>query len=137
MRIKTRYQGKMRFADGDGPARVIMDAPAAAGGLGEAPTPKAMVLQGLVGCTGLDVAGLLDRAKVPFEDLEVEAEATQTKTTPKVFGEIELTYRIRTEGSNRPAVEKAIRDSQERFCGVSAMLKKTAQLSWKLELEEL
>jgi len=54
MKVATRYQGQMRFSSGDGAARVVMDAKPAVGGRGEALTPKEMVLQGLVGCTGLD-----------------------------------------------------------------------------------
>ena len=135
MKVVTRYEGQMRFADGEGDGRVVMDAPERAGGRGEAPTPKMMVLHGLVGCTGLDVAALLTKGGVAFEDLRVEAEATQTKTTPKVFATVELTYRVKAREEDRAQIEKAIKASQNRFCGVSEMLRKTAEVEWRLELE--
>lgn len=137
MKVSTTYKGGLRFESGEGAARVVMDAVPEAGGRGEAPTPKAMVLQGLVGCTGLDVAALIEKAGIRFEDLVVEAEASQTRTTPKVFDRIALTYRVKADPADRPAIEKAIKASQTRFCGVSEMLRKTAAIDWTLEIEPL
>ena len=135
MKVSTSYVGRTRFESGAGAARVVLDAPEKAGGRGEALTPKAMVLQGLVGCTGLDVAAILEKGEVPFEDLRVEAAASQTRTMPKVFDRIDITYRVKAAEEDRPAIEKAIKASQTRFCGVSHMLRKTAEVEWTLELE--
>jgi len=137
MKVETTYQGEMRFESGQGPARVVMDAAAEVGGKGEALTPKMMVLQGLVGCTGMDVAAILNRRKVRFEDLRVEADATQTTSHPKVFETIELRYHVKADEAERKSVERAIKLSQENFCGVSEMLRKTATITWTLDLEPL
>lgn len=137
MKVTTTYQGEMRFASGDGPAKVVMDAGVKVGGKGEALTPKMMVLQGLVGCTGMDVAAILARKKITFEALTINAEATQTSSHPKIFETISLTYRVKAAENDRKQVEKAIRLSQENFCGVSEMLRKSATITWSLELDEL
>lgn len=137
MKVTTTYQGGMRFANGDGPAKVVMDAGTKVGGKGEALTPKMMVLQGLIGCTGMDVAAILARKKVSFEDLSIDAEATQTSSHPKIFETISLTYRVKAAHADRKHVERAIKLSQENFCGVSEMLRKSAEISWSLELKEL
>jgi putative redox protein len=137
VKATTSYRGGMRFESGVGDARVVMDAPTKAGGRGEGLTPKAMVLQGLIGCTGLDVAAILQKREVVFEDLRIDAEATQTRTAPAVFEKIEITFHIKANPSDREHVEKAITVSQKHFCGVSAMLRKGAELTWTLDLQPL
>jgi putative redox protein len=134
VKATTSYRGGLRFESGEGAARVVMDGPEVAGGRGEALTPKAMVLQGLLGCTGLDVAAMLEKRDVHFEDLRISAEATQTKSAPQMFEKIDLTFQIRADSADREQVEKAIKASQKYFCGVSEMLRKSAEINWTLEL---
>jgi putative redox protein len=135
MKIISNYAGSLRFSADAGGARIVMDAKAEAGGRGEAPTPKEMVLHGLAGCTGMDVAAMLQKRGVEFSDFAVEVEAAQTEPHPKVFASIRITYRMRALEENRAAIERAIELSETRYCGVSAMLGKTAQISWELRLE--
>jgi putative redox protein len=59
MRITTRCSGGLRFSGDPGAAHVVMDATPESGGKGEAPTPTEIVLHGLAGCTGMDVAAML------------------------------------------------------------------------------
>lgn len=135
MKVRTEYQGGLRFTSGEGDARVVMEGKPEAEGRPAAPTPKELVLHGLAGCTGLDVAAMLERQRVPFSDLAVEAEAEQTNAHPKVFKTIRVVYRIRARAEDRPKVERAIELSQEQFCGVSAMLRLGATLEHRLEFE--
>jgi putative redox protein len=135
MKITTRYEGGMRFAGGDGVARVVMDGLPEAGGRGEAKSPKQLVLEGLAGCTGMDVASTLGRKGVAFESLSIDVEAEQTTPHPRVFTTIHITFRVKADPSARGQIERAISQSQEKFCGVSAMLGKTATVTWSLELE--
>jgi putative redox protein len=135
MKIKSTYAGALRFSGEDGPARVVMDARADSGGKGEAPTPKEIVLHGLAGCTGMDVAAMMEKRGVPFSSFSVEVDAVQTEAHPKVFTSIRITYRIAAPEESRAAIERAIELSETRYCGVSAMLGKTAQISWELVLE--
>ena len=118
-------------------AHVVMDAKPESGGKGEAPTPKEVVLHGLAGCTGMDVAAMLEKRRVHFSDFSVEVDAVQTEAHPKVFERIRITYRMRAPEESRAAIERSIELSETRYCGVSAMLGKTAQISWELVLESL
>ena len=137
MKAVTRYVGERRFDSGTGLARVVMDASRDAGGLGEAPSPKQMVLYGLAGCTGVDVVVMLERQKIVFEDFEVEVEAEQTRTHPRVFKTLQIRFRVAADPANRDKIKRAIQLSEERFCGVSAMLGKTAEITWELDLRPL
>jgi putative redox protein len=98
-------------------------------------SPKALLLTGLAGCSGVDIVDILEKMRVPFADLVMEAEAEQTDEHPKVFKEIHVTYRIRTEEANRDKVIKAIDLSLEKYCGVAAMLKKNSPIRYTLHID--
>lgn len=97
--------------------------------------PKALLLAGLAGCSGVDVVDILEKMRVEFSDLVIEAEAEQTEEHPKVFKDILITYKVKTDKENEDKVKKAIDLSLEKYCGVSAMLRKNAPINYKLEIE--
>ena len=134
MKVTTEYLGGMRFGHGDGSSRVVMDAKPEVGGRGEALTPKQMVLQGLAGCTGMDVASILTKKRVDYESFAISVEADQTSDHPRVFKSIKIIFRFKADSKDRPAIERAIELSANKYCGVSAMLGKTAEITTELDL---
>jgi putative redox protein len=98
-------------------------------------TPMELVLIGLCGCTGYDVASILQKKREPFTSLEVRAEAERAEQPPKVYTAIKLVYKVGGKVS-RKAVEDAVRLSEEKYCSVSAMLQKTAKITTEIELHE-
>lgn len=98
-------------------------------------TPMELVLIGLCGCTGYDVASILTKKREPFTSLEVRAKAERSATPPMVYTEIKLSYRVGGKVS-RKSVEDAVRLSKEKYCSVSAMLEKTAKITTEIELSE-
>lgn len=98
-------------------------------------SPKALLLSGLAGCSGVDIVDILEKMRVPFSDLVMEAEAEQTDDYPKVFKDIHITYKIRTEEENRDKVVKAIELSLDKYCGVAAMLKKNSAIHYSLIID--
>jgi putative redox protein len=93
------------------------------------------VLIGLCGCTASDVVNILRKKREPFTSLEVGAQAERATEAPTVYTEIKLTYRVGGSVS-RKAIEDAVRLSKEKYCSVSAMLAKTAKISFEIEMEE-
>jgi putative redox protein len=98
-------------------------------------SPMELVLIGLCGCTGYDVASILGKKREPFTSLEVRAEAERATTPPTVYTEIRLVYRVGGNVSHK-AVEDAVRLSEEKYCSVAAMLHKTAKISYVIEYIE-
>ena len=94
--------------------------------------PKALLLSGLDGCSGIDVVDILEKMRVEFADFTMEAEAEQTEEHPKVFTGVRITYRLRTAPENEDKVRKAIELSLEKYCGVAAMLKKNSSVDYTL-----
>jgi putative redox protein len=98
-------------------------------------SPMELVLIALCGCTASDVVGILRKKREPFTGLEVSASGERAADYPAVYTEINLVYRISGKVS-RKAVEDAVHLSKEKYCSVSAMLEKTAKLTFKIELVE-
>jgi len=98
-------------------------------------SPMELVLIGLCGCTAYDVAGILKKKREPFTKLEVRAEAERAAEPPTVYTSIKLVYSV-TGSVSRKAVEDAVRLSKEKYCSVSAMLEKTAQITAEIEIQE-
>ena len=99
-----------------------------------ASSPMELVLIGLCGCTATDVVSILHKKREPFTALEVRAEAEQAHEPPKVYTAIRLIYKVRGNVSKK-AMEDAVRLSKEKYCSVSAMLEKTAQITFAIEYE--
>lgn len=110
--------------------KVVMDARPESGGENKGQAPKELVLSGLCGCTAMDVISILKKMRSLPESFSVEAEAEQTESHPKVFKRIHLKYI--TKGVDREKLEKAVKLSQEQYCGVSEMLKKTAEITYEI-----
>ena len=98
-------------------------------------SPMELVLIGLCGCTGYDVASILRKKREPFTSLEVRAEAERAASPPTVYTEIRLVYRVGGNVSHK-AVEDAVRLSEEKYCSVAAMLHKTAKIGYAIEYAE-
>jgi putative redox protein len=96
--------------------------------------PKALLLTGLAGCSGIDVVDILQKMRVEFSALEIEVEADQTDEHPKVYKDISIIFKIKTEAENEDKVKKAIELSLEKYCGVSAMLRKNSTINYQLEI---
>jgi putative redox protein len=93
--------------------------------------PKELLLLALGGCTAFDVEMILRKRRVQLDRFDVELEADEAGDHPMVFTEVRMTYRF--EGEQVPAadVERAIRLSEEKYCSVSAMLRKAFPIRWK------
>ena len=96
--------------------------------------PKALLLSAIAACSGIDVVDILGKMRVTFTELVIDVEADQTDEHPRVFRDIYITYKIKTDPVNEEKVRKAIDLSLEKYCGVSAMLKKNSPFHYKLEL---
>lgn len=95
-------------------------------------TPMELVLLSLCGCTASDVVGILRKKREAFTGLEVRAKAERADGYPAVYTSIHLTYVIRGQVSHK-AMEDAVRLSKEKYCSVSAMLEKTAKITFSIE----
>lgn len=129
MKTLTTWNGEHRFTCDHEGNRIAVDGDKTAGH-----GPKALLLSGLAGCSGIDVVDILEKMRVPFSDFSMETEAEVADDHPKVFTSVIIRYRLRTAPENEEKVKKAIELSLEKYCGVAAMLKKNAPVAYELEI---
>lgn len=96
------------------------------------PNPKGLMLSSLAGCTGIDVVDLLKKMRVKFTALKMDITAELTTEHPKVYSEMHLDYFFEGEIPKPEKVVKAVRLSQERYCGVSAMIRMICPLTYSI-----
>lgn len=97
-------------------------------------SPMELVLIALCGCTASDVVGILKKKREPFIRLEVSAQGERASGYPAVYTEIKLVYRVGGKVS-RKAMEDAVKLSKDKYCSVSAMLAKTAKISFEIQYD--
>lgn len=112
---------------------IVLDADPDEGGYGAGPSNTELLLMALCGCTGMDVASILRKKRVTFDDFEVAAEGERTSEPPNRFTRIELTYRIWGDVPEQ-ALRDAIELSQTKYCTVSLTLKGVAEIRYEYEI---
>jgi putative redox protein len=98
-----------------------------------APGPMELVLMALGACTATDVVSILKKKRQKLESLEVICSGERATEPPTVWIKLEILYRLRGV-LDEAAVKRAIELSEQKYCSVSAMLQKTAKLSWRHEI---
>ena len=133
MKTVTKWKGGLSFEGQNEQHTVAMDTTVAGGGSDTGMSPKRLLLCSLSACSGMDVVGILEKMKVKYTSLEIEAEAEQTDVDPKVFKEIFVTYKIDASPDDDAKVRRAVELSQDKYCGISAMLRKHCAIHHKIE----
>jgi putative redox protein len=98
-----------------------------------APGPMELVLIALGACTATDVVSILGKKRQKLESLEVLCSGERAAKPPTVWSKLEILYRLRGKLDDA-AVKHAIQLSEDKYCSVAAMLKKTASVSWRYEI---
>lgn len=114
---------------------IMMDGPKEFGGSDAAPRPKELLLVALGGCTGSDVASMLEKRQVKLESFEVHVTAQETEEHPKVFSSMHIEYVFRGAEIQAKDIERAIELSLTKYCGVTAMLSKAMTITHSYRIE--
>ncbi len=128
------WQSDMAFEATVNGHQLIMDVDASGGGDDLGPRPKILLLAGLGGCTGMDVVSILAKMKVVPEKFWMEISAEMTDEHPKVYNQIKLVYYFKGDNLQMDKLEKAVSLSKEKYCGVSAMLSKSAEMIIEIKI---
>jgi putative redox protein len=135
MKVNVTWHAPMRFdAEAEGGTRVVMDALPQHGGTAAGPSPMQTVLAAVAGCTGMDVVSILNKMRAPLERLAIGVEAERATEHPKIFTKIHVRYEFSGPNLQREQVEKAVALSVEKYCSVTAMLRKAAEVTHEIVL---
>lgn len=134
--VETQWMGKMQFNSLVNDHTLVMDGHEKVGGEDNGPTPKPLVLTALAGCTGMDVAAILRKKQMPVDDFDIKVIGELSKQVPIQYIAIHVIYEFKGPDKNREAAVKAVTDSQEKYCGVSSLLKKALPVTWEINYND-
>ncbi len=130
--IETQWMGKMQFNTLVNGHTIVMDAPERVGGEDNGPIPKPFVLTALSGCTGMDIVAILHKSQKEVQDFSMKVIGEISKRAPIEYTAIHVFYDFKGVEENKQAALNAVNDSQEKYCGVSHMLKKILPVTWEV-----
>ncbi len=99
----------------------------------KAPGPMELVILALGACTATDIVIILEKKRQKLESLEVLVSGERAPEPPTVWTKLEIFYRLKGQ-LDAAAVKQAIELSEEKYCSVAAMLKKTAAVGYRYEI---
>jgi putative redox protein len=135
--ITSEWKNGMQFNADVNNHTVSMDAEAKFGGKDAGPRPKTLLLASLAGCTGMDVVSLLKKMRVEVDDFRIKVSGELTDEHPKYYHKIHVAYSFEGSDLDQAKLEKAVKLSQEKYCGVSAMLGKVADLTYEITYRDV
>jgi putative redox protein len=115
--------------------KIILDADSSVGGEDQGPRPKALVLGALGGCSGMDIVAILKKMKQEIRTFRMEIEADASEEHPKVYTNIHIRYIFSGDNLEPDKLQKAVDLSQDKYCSVSAMLKKGTRIDYSIVIE--
>ncbi|GAC1462613.1 MAG: OsmC family protein [Ktedonobacteraceae bacterium] len=139
MHAVARLQQDMRFAVDAGSGHSVtvdMLDDVAQGTANAGFSPMELLLVALAGCTGISVLSILRKRKQEIVGYEVRIHGIRAQQHPKVFTTITVAHVFTGTMLEVKWIERAIALSEERYCGVEAMLVKTATITHSYTLME-
>lgn len=135
MKCQLNWTQGMKFDAQSEGNEVKMDAKSPIG-QSSAMTPKELVAAGLGGCTAMDVVALLKKHKQSFTSFKVDIDIeTEKRLSAQVFSKAVLSFIL--EGDVDPKIYlEAVKLSQTKYCGVSAMLSQSFPIEYKVILNQ-
>jgi putative redox protein len=134
--ISASLRGNMAFEMEINGHKLITDATVENGGNNLGPSPKALLLAGLIGCSGIDVMTITKKMRVEIEDVNVDIEAETREEDPKIYNYIKVVYKFKGKDLSFDKLERAVKLSMEKYCGVAAMLEKAVPITYEIKIEE-
>jgi len=130
--ISTKWLGNMTFESTNPSGNNLqIDIAKEDGGDGNGYRPKALMLSGLAGCSGLDVAALIKKMKLEVTAFTIETIANLTDEHPKYYDKVVVEYHFHGSNLSEKKLQRAVDLSVEKYCGVMEMFRKFAELEIK------
>lgn len=131
---RVQWVGKERFvAQSPSGHLVALDSDRAAN---TAPGAMELLLVALGACTATDIVSILAKMRQKLDSLEVEVSGERAEEPPRVWTKLEIVFKLRGI-LDESAVQRAVQLSEEKYCSVAATLRKTAPISYRIEIDHV
>ena len=131
--IELKQIGNMKLhAVGNSGNDIYFDTSEKHGGDNSAATPFETFLSTVIACSAMDIIAILRKMKIDYSSFKIKLSSDRTIEHPKIPRFIDIEYIL--EGKNIPMenFEKAVQLSQDKYCSVSAVVKKAGiPVNWK------
>lgn len=137
MRAEINHLGNFTFETTIRDHKLMQDVQASGGGDNKGPTPKELLLAGIIGCAGMDVVSLLKKYGTPAESFKITAEAEPRKEHPRIFSGVDIVFAATGARVEASRLNEAVHLSLTKFCGVTAMVSKVVPVRYRVVLNDL
>lgn len=126
--VKVKWAGDEEFVGTDSTRHSLV----MSGQSGDKATglkPSDLMLIALGGCTGVDLVSILKKQRRKVTGLQMQVSGEQDPDPPWTFRKIHVEYTLRGSELAVPAVERAIKLAEEKYCSVGSTLSGTAEIT--------
>lgn len=102
----------------------------------KAPSPMEMLLMAAGGCSSIDVVSILQKGRHAVTDCEVKLTSERREEAPRLFTHINLHFVVTGKDLKDSAVARAVELTAQKYCSVTLMLEKAAEISHSYEVIE-
>ncbi|MBL7664383.1 MAG: OsmC family protein [Bacteriovoracaceae bacterium] len=135
MNARIDWKNGMAFECENRGIKSTIDASVDHGGKNLGPTPKEIVINGMLGCTAMDVVSILSKMRQKIESFHMEAEIQKNQSPPVYFTHAHLKYFLYGEIASDKAI-KAVESSLTKYCGVNYMISKVCKIEYSLHVND-
>lgn len=132
--IDVTWSNNMKFMTNVDGHELVLDAATDNGGADEGPRPKALMMVALAGCTGMDVVSILAKMRVNLTYFNLKVEGDINDEHPKKFNAMKVIYEFKGENLEYDKVEKAVKLSIDKYCGVNANYRDAMAMDYEIRL---
>lgn len=135
-KVEMSWLGNLAYETNIDGHKMITDAGTEIGGEDKGFRPKKLMLAALAGCTGIDMALILKKMRVSVRDIKVSVVGELTQSQPTYYKSMHISYEF--FGTDLPSkkIERAVKLSEEEYCGVSALYKQVIPVTSEIIYHE-
>ncbi|MBI5211832.1 MAG: OsmC family protein [Nitrospirae bacterium] len=135
LNAKVKWVDGLQFVGESGTGHaIVMDGDAEVGGKDTGMRPMELLLIGIGGCSGMDVASILQKKKQQLKGIDINVKGEKSDTYPKKFTEIEIEFTVSGKDLSEDAVKRAVELSMEKYCSVKATLEGVAKINFSYKI---
>lgn len=132
--IDVTWADNMKFSTELDGHKLVLDAAVDNGGSDAGPRPKVLMMVALAGCTGMDVVSILAKMRVELTYFNLKIEGDINDDHPKKFNSMKVIYEFKGENLEYEKLEKAVKLSVEKYCGVNANYKDAMKMDYEIKV---
>lgn len=135
-KVEMTWLGNLAYESEMDGHKIITDAGTEVGGEDLGFRPKKLMLTALAGCTGIDIALILKKMKVEVSDIKVSVEGELTENQPAFYKNMHVIYEFFGTELPHKKIERAVKLSEDEYCGVSALYKQVIPVTSEIVYHE-